>query len=425
MAQSSTHIGAMNDVPTERKARTRRIRRQCQQRQSRNSDKLLFVMEPLNWKEETERLAAVGLCTLDLAQRTLKRERFQPRIVKAEESEEKEETKPSKLSKGTTDEEEEESEKDNVHEQAEFVEENTPHNLLLARSKSPSSNANTAHPKEEGREEGHIHRDDRAPEKDRVYPAPKLDFDEVEEGGFTLLAHRAIKKCKRARIRVVMITGDHAKTAAAIGALLSLNPHKVTTSQELAELNDEELSVSVDSTHIYARDSCGRRPKGVHVHQASHPLHSRHKHLTNAVSSHHFVHSKPAPLQHQKNIFTSNFFIRTMYWGDQRNRCCPQPQPRLSEGVLHPPPRLQGHGLAADHGVTDPHRIAGCARLCPVVPICFHDGESELRNVVSSNLSFAAPASTESHPAVTSKIFSPPDAVPTPTSTVKKEKGEK
>ncbi|KAK2956301.1 hypothetical protein BLNAU_8668 [Blattamonas nauphoetae] len=380
------------------------------------------------WKEETERLAAVGLCTLDLAQRTLKRERFQPRIVKAEESEEKEETKPSKLSKGTTDEEEEESEKDNVHEQAEFVEENTPHNLLLARSKSPSSNANTAHPKKKkGAKKDTSTEMTELPEKDRVYPAPKLDFDEVEEGGFTLLgvlgifdpprpeAHRAIKKCKRARIRVVMITGDHAKTAAAIGALLSLNPHKVTTSQELAELNDEELSVSVDSTHIYARDSCGRRPKGVHVHQASHPLHSRHKHLTNAV---------PLATPKRTSSHPTSSSARCT-GGDQRNRCCPQPQPRLSEGVLHPPPRLQGHGLAADHGVTDPHRIAGCARLCPVVPICFHDGESELRNVVSSNLSFAAPASTESHPAVTSKIFSPPDAVPTPTSTVKKEKGEK
>ncbi|KAK2961132.1 putative Cation-transporting ATPase pma1 [Blattamonas nauphoetae] len=64
---------------------------------------------------------------------------------------------------------------------------------------------------------------------------------------------RAIRKCRRARIKVVMITGDHAKTAGAIGALLGLNPTTVTTSVDLKEMSDETLKEICETTEVYAR----------------------------------------------------------------------------------------------------------------------------------------------------------------------------
>ncbi|KAK2940858.1 ion-transporting P-type ATPase [Blattamonas nauphoetae] len=64
---------------------------------------------------------------------------------------------------------------------------------------------------------------------------------------------RAIRNYRRARIKVVMITGDHAKTAGAIGALLGLNPTTVKTSIDLKEMSDETLKEICETTEIYAR----------------------------------------------------------------------------------------------------------------------------------------------------------------------------
>ncbi|KAK2948221.1 ion-transporting P-type ATPase [Blattamonas nauphoetae] len=93
----------------------------------------------------------------------------------------------------------------------------------------------------------------------------QISFDEVNEGGFTLLgvvgifdpprteSKRAIDQCRSANIKVVMITGDHAKTAAAIGGLLGLDPSTVKTSHDLARMTDAELDLCVDGCEIFAR----------------------------------------------------------------------------------------------------------------------------------------------------------------------------
>ena len=79
----------------------------------------------------------------------------------------------------------------------------------------------------------------------------------------------AIVQCHRASIKVVMITGDHAKTAAAIGKLLGLNSHKVKTSQDLAEMSEEELRESVVDTEIYARATPADKLRIVKAMQAN------------------------------------------------------------------------------------------------------------------------------------------------------------
>lgn len=67
----------------------------------------------------------------------------------------------------------------------------------------------------------------------------------------------AIHGCKEAGIRVAMITGDHAVTAAAIGRMMGLekNMEPAITGKELEKMSDDELFSRVQKTSVYARVS--------------------------------------------------------------------------------------------------------------------------------------------------------------------------
>jgi magnesium-transporting ATPase (P-type) len=94
-----------------------------------------------------------------------------------------------------------------------------------------------------------------------------LDFSEVE-GGLTLLgivglidpprpeSIKAILQCHDAGIRVKMITGDHAGTAAAIAKQIGLqNAHSVLTGADIDALDDLQLKTAVMDTDVFARTS--------------------------------------------------------------------------------------------------------------------------------------------------------------------------
>ena len=67
-------------------------------------------------------------------------------------------------------------------------------------------------------------------------------------------AKEAIARCRTAGIRVVMITGDHPRTAIAIGRELGLDGTGATiTGAELDALDDDALASRVPHTSIYAR----------------------------------------------------------------------------------------------------------------------------------------------------------------------------
>ncbi|MDY0022479.1 cation-transporting P-type ATPase [Arenimonas caeni] len=95
----------------------------------------------------------------------------------------------------------------------------------------------------------------------------RLDFADVE-GPMVLLglvglvdpprpeAVAAVADCRRAGIRVKMITGDHAGTAAAIGAEVGLEaPGRVLTGADLDQLDDDALRETVWHTDVFARTS--------------------------------------------------------------------------------------------------------------------------------------------------------------------------
>lgn len=67
----------------------------------------------------------------------------------------------------------------------------------------------------------------------------------------------AVLDCKKAGIRPVMITGDHAVTAAAIAANIGIltEGKRTVTGEELEKLTDEELKGMVEDVAVYARVS--------------------------------------------------------------------------------------------------------------------------------------------------------------------------
>ncbi len=68
-------------------------------------------------------------------------------------------------------------------------------------------------------------------------------------------ARAAVNECKAAGIRVVMITGDHPATAAAIARQLGIMEHgdRIVSGPELARLSAEALGRAVDEARVYAR----------------------------------------------------------------------------------------------------------------------------------------------------------------------------
>ncbi|MDR3291921.1 MAG: calcium-translocating P-type ATPase, PMCA-type [Methanobrevibacter sp.] len=67
-------------------------------------------------------------------------------------------------------------------------------------------------------------------------------------------AKNAVKSCKKAGIKVVMITGDHQSTASSIAREIGiLTKGKVLTGQNLDKLSNEEFDSVVEDVEVYAR----------------------------------------------------------------------------------------------------------------------------------------------------------------------------
>ncbi len=94
----------------------------------------------------------------------------------------------------------------------------------------------------------------------------ELTFSDMQ-GEFTLLgmvgitdppreeAIAAVRDCRAAGIRVVMITGDHAETARAIAAQLGIGNGRALTGRELDALDEAALRQAVRDVDVFARAS--------------------------------------------------------------------------------------------------------------------------------------------------------------------------
>jgi magnesium-transporting ATPase (P-type) len=96
----------------------------------------------------------------------------------------------------------------------------------------------------------------------------ELSFADLETAGATLLgvvgmidppreeAVRAVAACRSAGVRVVMVTGDHAGTARAIGHRLGIGDGRaVMQGRELDQLDGDDLSAAAASVDVFARTS--------------------------------------------------------------------------------------------------------------------------------------------------------------------------
>ena len=80
----------------------------------------------------------------------------------------------------------------------------------------------------------------------------------------------AVAECRAAGIRVKMITGDHAGTAAAIAAQIGLaNSGRVLTGADLDRLDDAQLQIEAASVDVFARTSPEHKLRLVTALQAS------------------------------------------------------------------------------------------------------------------------------------------------------------
>ncbi|MBS0296760.1 MAG: cation-translocating P-type ATPase [Proteobacteria bacterium] len=66
-------------------------------------------------------------------------------------------------------------------------------------------------------------------------------------------AGEAVRECRQAGIKVVMVTGDYPTTAQAIAQQAGLEPGDMLTGQELATLTDEALARRIGSVRVFAR----------------------------------------------------------------------------------------------------------------------------------------------------------------------------
>jgi len=80
---------------------------------------------------------------------------------------------------------------------------------------------------------------------------------------------QAVKECREAGIRTVMITGDHALTAKAIAEQIGLLPPggRVVTGIELNSMRESELEKALDDTYVFARVTPAHKLKIVHAFQ--------------------------------------------------------------------------------------------------------------------------------------------------------------
>jgi P-type Ca2+ transporter type 2C len=115
-----------------------------------------------------------------------------------------------------------------------------------------------------------------APRADGAWPDSQAEFD-LEFLGLVALADpvratvpAAIRECRGAGVRIVMITGDYPRTARAIAAQCGLaRGDRVLTGAELASLDEAALAAHIETTDIFARVAPAQKLRIVNAFKAA------------------------------------------------------------------------------------------------------------------------------------------------------------
>jgi magnesium-transporting ATPase (P-type) len=86
--------------------------------------------------------------------------------------------------------------------------------------------------------------------KDLVFTGLQGMMDPPREG-----VREAIRNCKTAGIRVIMITGDHLKTAYAIATKIGIETEGALAGKDIEEMSDEHLKELLSKVSVFARTS--------------------------------------------------------------------------------------------------------------------------------------------------------------------------
>ena len=79
----------------------------------------------------------------------------------------------------------------------------------------------------------------------------------------------AVEECRKAGVKVKMITGDYPLTASSIGKQIGLDPDKILTGKEISEMSDQALCEKISDTAIFARVLPEQKLKIVQALQAN------------------------------------------------------------------------------------------------------------------------------------------------------------
>ena len=114
--------------------------------------------------------------------------------------------------------------------------------------------------------------------RDQAWPPIQHDFD-YEFVGLIGLADplraevpEAVRKCRDAGIRVVMITGDHPQTAAAIAAQAGIDGSRVMTGADLKDIDPNDHARQIAGTSVFARVSPEQKLQIVEALKADHAV---------------------------------------------------------------------------------------------------------------------------------------------------------
>jgi len=99
----------------------------------------------------------------------------------------------------------------------------------------------------------------------RLSPENSIQCEEISEGELTLLGltgmsdqirpqvSEAIENCRQAGIKIIMVTGDQARTAKAIALKLKIHDGNVLSGKDIESMSDVELKLALEHTRVLAR----------------------------------------------------------------------------------------------------------------------------------------------------------------------------